>query len=237
MTKRWVMADLHGNYKALLQCLERSKFDKEKDVLIIIGDVVDGYNEVKQCIDKLLELNTIFVRGNHDQWVIDFITTGRFNYMWLEQGGYATLASYGMDVHDNSVEIPKSHFDFLTKSLVYYSSNGQLFVHGGIEPQCKVENMSEDYIMWDRSLFQNAIKKRFDKSDNNYKFVKRYDEVFIGHTTTQSWGSIEPLKACNVWNLDTGAGWSGKLTIMDIDSKEFYQSDLAKELYPGQGRG
>jgi len=37
-----------------------------------------------------------------------------------------------------------------------------------------------------------------------------------------------------VWDLDTGAGWSGKLTIMmDIDTKEYWQSELSKDLYGG----
>jgi serine/threonine protein phosphatase 1 len=34
-----------------------------------------------------------------------------------------------------------------------------------------------------------------------------------------------------VWNIDTGAGWSGKLTIMNVDTKEYWQSDLISELY------
>ena len=38
---------------------------------------------------------------------------------------------------------------------------------------------------------------------------------------------------CNVWNLDTGAGWSGKLTIMDVNSKEYWQADLTPDLYDG----
>jgi len=38
--------------------------------------------------------------------------------------------------------------------------------------------------------------------------------------------------------MDTGAGWSGVLTMMDIESKQFYLSDPLPELYPGiKGRG
>jgi serine/threonine protein phosphatase 1 len=39
------------------------------------------------------------------------------------------------------------------------------------------------------------------------------------------------MKAANIWNLDTGAGYNGKLTIMDIKTKEYWQSDLVTELY------
>lgn len=47
-----------------------------------------------------------------------------------------------------------------------------------------------------------------------------------------------PVKALNVYNLDTGGGWEGKVTIMDVDTKGYWQSDLVKELYPNEkGRG
>ncbi len=34
-----------------------------------------------------------------------------------------------------------------------------------------------------------------------------------------------------IWNLDTGAGWEGKLTVMNVDTKEYYQSDPVEDLY------
>ena len=42
------------------------------------------------------------------------------------------------------------------------------------------------------------------------------------------------MNRCNVWNLDTGAGYRGRLTIMDIDSKKYWQSDNAILLYPNE---
>jgi serine/threonine protein phosphatase 1 len=32
--------------------------------------------------------------------------------------------------------------------------------------------------------------------------------------------------------MDTGAGWAGKLTIMDVQTKEYWQSDPVQSLYP-----
>jgi serine/threonine protein phosphatase 1 len=42
------------------------------------------------------------------------------------------------------------------------------------------------------------------------------------------------MQGCNVWNIDTGAAFTGKLTIMDIDTRQFWQSDPVKNLYPGE---
>jgi serine/threonine protein phosphatase 1 len=33
------------------------------------------------------------------------------------------------------------------------------------------------------------------------------------------------MKDCNVWSIDNGAAFTGKLTVMDVDTKEFWQSD------------
>lgn len=84
---------------------------------------------------------------------------------------------------------------------------------------------------------------------NPIRFMK-HKEIFIGHTSTINWKSkpnfpefedpnqpkngpvIIPMNRCNVWNMDTGAGWSGKVSIMDVGTKEYWQSDFVKELYP-----
>ena len=87
----------------------------------------------------------------------------------------------------------------------------------------------------------------------NYRFEK-HKEIYIGHTATTNWinkphlpefkhqkdsGPIKvPMHRCNVWNMDTGAGFNGRLSIMDIDTKELFQSDSVKALYPKEhGRG
>ena len=71
------------------------------------------------------------------------------------------------------------------------------------------------------------------KSDARYPSrLKLYNEIFIGHTPLSKTGLVVPENAANVWNLDTGAAFKGALTIMDIDTKEFWQSDPVHKLYP-----
>jgi serine/threonine protein phosphatase 1 len=124
--------------------------------------------------------------------------------------------------------------------LYYYVLDNKLFVHGGYDWHEPIDNTDAHDMMWDRHLIQAAIYwNRQAPKTGVIDRVKDYDEVFVGHTTT-SWfdPELKPLHVSNVWDLDQGAGWEGKLTIMDIDSKEYWQSDIVKELYPGvQGRG
>ena len=62
--------------------------------------------------------------------------------------------------------------------------------------------------------------------------VGDFKEVFIGHTSTQFWKEDKPMNAANIWNLDTGGGFKGKISIMDINTKEYWQSDNGDILYP-----
>lgn len=40
------------------------------------------------------------------------------------------------------------------------------------------------------------------------------------------------MKACNVINMDTGAGFHGKLSAFEIHTSELIQSDVVQTLYP-----
>jgi len=93
--KTFVIGDLHGGHKALLQVLERSGFDYENDKLISLGDIADGWTDVVECFDTLLSLkNFVMVRGNHDQWLKKWLQKGEQPDLWVKQGGQNTLASH-----------------------------------------------------------------------------------------------------------------------------------------------
>ena len=42
------------------------------------------------------------------------------------------------------------------------------------------------------------------------------------------------MNAINVWNVDTGAAFTGKLSAIDIKTKTIFQSDILKDLYPNE---
>jgi serine/threonine protein phosphatase 1 len=67
---------------------------------------------------------------------------------------------------------------------------------------------------------------------NDESQITRFTEVYVGHTPTTNYGSDMPVHACEVWLMDTGAGWHGKLSMMNIDTKEIFQSDPVPDLYP-----
>ena len=222
--KTFVVGDIHGAYKALLQCFERSGFDYSKDRLIVLGDVCDGYPEVKQCLDELLKVKHCdYLLGNHDLWALDWATVGCKEDIWLNQGGKATIESYG------GQPMPQAHINFLKEAFLWLEIEDKIFVHAGFNPAKPLSTHDRMDLIWDRTLIEEAYKA--SKINPDYQF-STFKEIYLGHTTTQTFGSIKPLKLCNVWALDTGAGWSGCLTIMDVHTKKYCQSDLTPALYP-----
>jgi serine/threonine protein phosphatase 1 len=241
--KTFVIGDVHGNHRALLQCLERSGFDKENDKLISLGDIADGWSEVSECVDTLLSIkNLVAIRGNHDVWCHDWFEYGRTPIIWAEQGGRATMEGY---VRTGKL-VEQPHKDFWKNQIDYYiDDENRLFIHGGWDymegfPRGAMLPVNAGSLAkechWDRSLLMGAKSAFGNKMSRNGKFkaLEEFEEIYIGHTAEND----GPNQYGNLWNIDTGAGWNGKLTIMDVDTKEFWQSDFATLLYPEEkGRG
>ncbi len=230
---RYILGDIHANYKALKQVLKRSKFNYDLDELIIIGDVVDGYNNSFEVVEELLKVkNKVFILGNHDVFFMSYIANGWAENIWLMQGGEATRKSYESHGYHYK-KMPQSHKDFFNSGVYWYEVDGMLFVHGGFDyPKHPKECNLED-LVWDRELIHRMI--------GGLK-IKEWKKIFLGHTTTENVDS-KPLvinkygdKFSKLINVDCGAGWSGRLCLYDIDTDEYFLSDFARKLNLKGGR-
>jgi serine/threonine protein phosphatase 1 len=247
----FVMGDIHGCYKGLLQCLQRSGFVYEKDTLIQLGDITDGFDEVFACVEELMKIrHLVAIKGNHDDWFQTFLQTGFQPQLW-SQGGEGTLRSYLVAAGKGDVipdyglihplallpeDVPTSHRDFFLRQRLYFiDTRKNCFVHAGFDRELPFAEQQPHIYYWDRELWLQALSweagARGKKRPRRFKMVTPFKEVFIGHTRTIMWGTDRPMKAANVNNLDTGAGGGGRLTIMNVQSKEFWQSDPVSELY------
>jgi serine/threonine protein phosphatase 1 len=224
MARTFVIGDIHGAYLALKECLELSKFKYESDRLICLGDVADGWPQTKESIDELLKIkDLIYIMGNHDEWALKWFHSNKSPEIWIKQGGNSTILSY-------SSGIPADHIDFLERAKDYYIEKERLFVHGGIELDTALEKQDRTVFLWNRTLVQIAAYLSYS---GNCTELGAYKEIYVGHTPTMNFNSIKPLKLCNVWMLDTGAGWrKGTLSIMDVNSGELFMSHPVNQLYP-----
>lgn len=241
MNRTLVIGDIHGGLRALYQILEKAKVTIN-DKLIFLGDYVDGWSESPDLIDLLIKLGKqqecVFVRGNHDQLFLDWLEHKTENFdekMWFKHGGEATVLAYAKV----SETLKLKHIDFLKSLQNYYlDSQNRLFIHAGFT---NMNGVSFEYFpklfYWDRTLWETALAldENIEKWSEYYpKRLKIYNEIYIGHTPVTRIGWTIPVQKACVWNVDTGAAFKGKLTIMDIETKAFWQSDLLSDLYPDE---
>ena len=233
-----VVGDIHGGLRALIQVLERASL-LNTDRLIFLGDYVDGWSESAQVIEFVISLAKqqpcIFIKGNHDVWCEEWLKTGNANSTWLLHGGRETVESYqSLDANRR-----EQHLDFF-EQMKYYEVDelNRLYIHAGFTsmhgPQ---QEFYSSNFGWDRTLWEMALTmdKRIKKDSVLFpKRLKLFHEIYIGHTPTLYYNVDVPMQGCNVWNIDTGAAFKGRLTVMDVDTKKFWQSDPVISLYPGQ---
>ncbi|WP_343668426.1 metallophosphoesterase [Chitinophaga sp.] len=248
----FVMGDIHGGFKALQQCLQRSGFDYENDMLIQLGDVTDGYPQVYECVECLLKIrHLIALKGNHDDWFEDFIKTDLHPAFW-NFGGKGTLVSYlenagkkglfratgsGYKTSLEAADIPLTHQTFFAGQRLYYiDEQHRCFVHAGFNRYLPLDKQQPVDFYWDRNMWSEALHchtyQRNRTTASDFFTGTDFKEVYIGHTPTTKLGTDKPLRALNILNMDTGAGHAGRLTIMNVDTKKYWQSDPLSQLHP-----
>ncbi|WP_276877132.1 metallophosphoesterase family protein [Chryseobacterium joostei] len=238
MNRTLVIGDIHGGFKALQQIFERAEVTPN-DKLIFLGDYVDGWSESSRIIQFLIDLSQkqecIFIKGNHDAWCEDWLALGQNPDMWLFNGGKSTVESYA----EYEQEERDNHLEFFERMKSYHvDDQNRLFIHAGYASMHGPEKevYSSNY-RWDRTLWETAVAmdKKLERNSELYpKRLLLFREIFIGHTPTLDIGSKIPTNKANVWNMDTGAAFTGSLSIMDIDTREFWQSDPLPSLYPNE---
>ena len=233
--RTYAIGDIHGGLKALKQLLGKLNLSPE-DHLIFMGDYVDGWSESAQTIFYLMELKKhqkcTFIKGNHDDLCYEWLKTGIHTDEWVIHGGQATINSYAK-FSRVEIETQFSFFENLENYIVL--GEEKLFLHAGFTNlHGPHKEYFEKILYWDRSLWEMALSINPKLSKKDIRYPKRlllFKEIYVGHTPTTRINKTIPVNAACVWNIDTGAAFKGALSAIDIDTKEFFQSDPVWVLY------
>ena len=238
MGRSLVIGDIHGGLRALVQVLERGEVTPG-DKLIFLGDYVDGWSDSANVVSYLINLSQqnscIFLRGNHDDLVHRWLKTGEMNDKWLQHGGQSSIDAYRQFTDEEK----QAHIEFFEQMVNYYvDKKNRLFVHAGFTNQ---KGPEQEYtptpFYWDRTLWEMVlcIDPSLKPGDTEYpKRLQLFEEIYIGHTPVTRIGKSKPVKAANVYNIDTGAAFMGRISMMDVETKEVFQSDEVYRLYPNE---
>ncbi len=238
----YAVGDVHGRADLLLKLLEDLRSDAQagqyegRPILIFLGDYIDRGFQSKDVINILLSnavspFETYFLKGNHEQAMLQFLGDPGIGPRWAEYGGAETLVSYGVQPPrtrtsldewmqasaDLQAALPSEHLHFLKSLELSVRVGDYVFVHAGVRPGVPLDQQSEHDLLWIREDFLN------DRRSLGAVIVH-------GHTPI-----TRPYRDSRRIGLDTGAYLSGKLTAARFEHEgvEFIATGPRQDVAPG----
>ena len=101
----YAIGDIHGCAGLLDRLLEKISQEERAHGgaarLIFLGDYVDRGPDSRGVLDRLIDVarrrpDTVFLKGNHEAVLLDFLADPEAASDWLSWGGVETLKSYGV---------------------------------------------------------------------------------------------------------------------------------------------
>lgn len=217
----YLVGDIHGRLD-LLQAVHR-QIDEDKARRggpareIYLGDYIDrgpsSAGVVSELVQRSTRAETVFLRGNHEQILLDLLAGQSILEDWLRVGGTSTLLSYGVAPRlitrlfspaairrQLEAALPEAHRRFYEKTQLYARLDPYLAVHAGLRPGLPLEAQHPNDLLY--------IRGEFLQFAGDLGFI-----VVHGHTP-----AMLPELRPNRINIDTGAFATNRLTALRIDA-------------------
>lgn len=218
----FAVGDVHGRLDLLQKLMDdlhfRVEHEDQSDVrLVFLGDYIDRGFQSNAVLDYMTtadwgRMKPYFLKGNHEQTLLDFLERPDVGARWIEYGGRETLLSYGVPVPGNRADVsaweatseafldilPQSHLNFLVALKSCHQIDNCYFVHAGVDPASPLSMQTDEDRLWIRDKFLSSSK--------------RLEKIIVhGHTPEEA----------PTWNgrrigVDTGAYITNKLTAVRI---------------------
>jgi hypothetical protein len=97
-TRHLIFSDCHGQHAALQAALKNARYNPVKDVLISLGDLVDG-KQTREAVEFCRTNQATLLVGNHEAQLIEALSGNvKALVQWvLAMDGTLTMQSYGFD--------------------------------------------------------------------------------------------------------------------------------------------
>lgn len=228
----YAIGDIHGRDDLLARLLGQIEADAHehpasRNILIFLGDYVDRGLQSRAVLDRLSgdlmpDFERVFLKGNHEQAMLQFLEDASFGKTWKYYGGLETLHSYGVTeltrtddpaafehARERFAEaLPERHLRFLKSLAISAEFGSYFFAHAGVRPGVPLNRQIEEDLLW--------IREGFLESDRAFGKV-----VVHGHTPVE-----QVVVKSNRIGVDTGAYMTGVLTavVLEGTSRRFVQT-------------
>jgi serine/threonine protein phosphatase 1 len=207
----YAVGDIHGRFNALDKCLEEIGFNKERDFLISVGDLVDRGDSNERCIEFIGQPWFKHIIGNHEVMSEQMIRGESFDNS-INGGGWLKELD-----HDLQHKIVDALMD--TCHILEVKTPSGLHC-GFIHADTRLKKWSDirmtidtRFTLWERETVRNMRNPDYDVT------IEGIDKVFFGHNAM-----YRPVHRDNCYWIDTGSGFSdGHLTLINIDTDRIHK--------------
>lgn len=220
----YTMSDIHGCYNELMESLNFIDLESN-DLLVFLGDYVDGGDESFQVLNKIMNLEkaypdqVIVLLGNHDEWFCNWLFYKEDAMdSYIADVGFKTASSFfdeselqemirkvqnfttskdrvrGLDdlLHKKIMESESFEelLNWLKKKTTekrYYETDGQIFVHAGIDEE------AEEY--WKLGTMDYIFTGKFPATTGPF-----YKDIVSGHINSEVVAKNEDYLGTVYWD-------------------------------------
>lgn len=220
MNRLFAIGDVHGCFDSLHELIENKIQLRMGDKLVFLGDYIDRGEKSKDVVDYIIGLqekniDVVPLIGNHEAMLLEAFEAEQSKRNWEQNGGLATLHSFGID---SVQQLPAKYIEFFKQLPFYYSFLHYLFVHAGFNDAANNPFHDKYFMIW--------------KSENSYSNPLLQAKTIIhGHRPiTPDVCKKQIENNAQVINIDTGCVYKnkiayGKLTAIELYSKKLFFSD------------
>jgi len=203
----FVVGDIHGMYSELMSELTEQGFNKDKDRLFSVGDLVDRGPDSEKVLGLIDEPWFFPVMGNHEEMMVRALKTGDANHWIMNGGGWAFKSEDGL-LNAHAIV---STIETLPYAITLNHSSGHKFGICHAEPPVKdwdnigdveSDENAKTYMVWGRSTCTGGP----------IPDTKNVDLTIHGHTPVN-----EKRLIGNALFIDLGCFHSGKIEVLHLD--------------------
>jgi serine/threonine protein phosphatase 1 len=223
----FVVGDIHGFFNLLEELLKEVGFDKSKDRLFAVGDLIDRGPQSHKVLEYLGQPWFFSSKGNHEEMVKEYHQQESWLNSYARHGG-----QWFIDLHEYEKDAFVDALDKLPHIIEIDTFNGKF---GLVHAEVPTNDWEMFKIYYDKfgenSLWSFDIFNDFQKEIRGLEMTKELergilhvnvealpitgiDYVVHGHVSV-----MYPTQIENVIYLDTGA-ISRKLSLLEINNPE-----------------
>jgi serine/threonine protein phosphatase 1 len=195
----YAIGDLHGRLDVLDACLAKLG-RREPGKIVFLGDYIDRGPDSRGVVERLMAGSQdhhewVVLKGNHEEMAMQ-AHGGLFQMKWwTENGGDATLRSYG------SERIDPAHLRWMDQLPLAHTDERRLYVHAGIKHRKRWESLDSKVLLW--------VRHQRDTEVHELNGL----HVVHGHTPFED----GPVLLLSRTNLDTKVYKTGRAVIAVFD--------------------